>query len=203
MELNKIIKQVRSDIFASLQEVDLKLLANLSCIGSGVFSLKLVDVNHIDEFLKDLAYRDYYDLVEQNIDKIKALKTPENDMLIKGFFLIDNGLIEMYISDAFYMGLDLSVNIYKNVLDDTCFRMTNNLTATKQILTDYTATHDCQFAKDILFLIGLYEKLLKIQEINKMTDTKLLLIALCYLREQISDLNDANPDPIFKQAKSF
>lgn len=36
-----------------------------------------------------------------------------------------------------------------------------------------------------------------------MTDTKLLLIALCYLREQISDLNDANPDPIFKQAKSF
>jgi hypothetical protein len=36
-----------------------------------------------------------------------------------------------------------------------------------------------------------------------MTDAKLLLIALCYLREQISDLNDANPDPIFKQAKSF
>lgn len=36
-----------------------------------------------------------------------------------------------------------------------------------------------------------------------MTDTKLLLIALCYLREQISDLNDANPDPVFKQAKSF
>ena len=93
MELNKIIEQVQSDIFDSLQEVDLKLLANLSCIGSGVFSLKLVDVNHIDEFLKDLAYRDYYDLVELNIDKIKALKTPENDMLIKGFFLIDNGYL--------------------------------------------------------------------------------------------------------------
>lgn len=36
-----------------------------------------------------------------------------------------------------------------------------------------------------------------------MTDNKLFLIALCYLREQITDLNDANPDPLFKQAKSF
>lgn len=163
MELNKIIKQVRSDIFASLQEIDLKLLADLSSIGSGIFGIQLIDVNNIDEFLKDLVYRDYYDLVEQNVDKIKALKTIENDMLIKGFFLVDNGLIEMYISDYFYMGLNLNVGLHKKVLNDTYARMINDLTATKQILTDYTATHDSQDAKDILFLIGLYEKLLKIK----------------------------------------
>lgn len=163
MELNKIIKQVRSDIFDSLQEVDLKLLADLSSIGSGIFGIQLIDVNNIDEFLKDLVYRDYYDLVEQNVDKIKALKTIENDMLIKGFFLVDNGLIEMYISDYFYMGLNLNVGLHKKVLNDTYARMINDLTATKQILTDYTATHDSQDAKDILFLVGLYEKLLKIK----------------------------------------
>lgn len=162
MELTQIVKQVRADIFESLQEVDLKLMADLSNIDSGVFSLKLVNVNHIDEFLKDLAYRDYYDLVEQNVDKIKALKTLENDMLIKGFFLIDNGLIEMYISDAFYMGLDLSVKVYGKLLTETFVRMMDNLTKTKQILTDYTATHDCQYAKDILFLIGLYEKIINL-----------------------------------------
>ena len=163
MELNKIIKQVRSDIFASLQEIDLKLLADLSSIGSGIFGILLIDVNNIDEFLKDLVYRDYYDLVEQNVDKIKALKTIENNMLIKGFFLVDNGLIEKYVSDAFYMGLDLSVGLYKKVLNDTYVRMINDLTTTKQILTDYTATHDSQDANDILFLVGLYEKLLKIK----------------------------------------
>lgn len=163
MELTQIVKQVRADIFELLQEVDLKLLADLSCIDSGVFSLKLVDVNHVDTFLTDLVYRDYYNLVEQNVDKIKALKIPENDMLIKGYFLVDNGIIEIYISDAFYMGLDLNVKVYGKLLTETFVRMMDNLTKTKQILTDYTATHDSQDAKDILFLVGLYEKLLKIK----------------------------------------
>lgn len=162
MELNKIIKQVRFDIFDSLQEVDLKLLADLSAIDSGVFSLKLVDVNHIDEFLKDLVYRDSYTLVENNIDKIKSLKTAENNMLVKGYFVVNNGLIENYISDYFYAGLNLSVKLYQKILDNTYIRMMDNLNKTKQILTDYTAVNDCQYAKDILFLIGLYEKLLKL-----------------------------------------
>lgn len=163
MELTQIVKQVRADIFESLQEVDLKLMADLSCIDSGIFSKKLVDVNHVDTFLTDLVYRDHYNLVEQNVDKIKALKTPENDMLIKGYFLVDNGIIEIYISDAFYMGLDLNVKVYGKLLTETFVRMMDNLTKTKQILTDYTATHDSQDAKDILFLVGLYEKLLKIK----------------------------------------
>jgi hypothetical protein len=162
MELTKIVKLVRADIFSTLQEVDLKLLADLSAIDSGVFGSKLVDVNEVDEFLTDLACRDSYTLVEHNIDKIKSLKTAENNMLVKGYFVVNNGLIENYISDYFYAGLDLSVKLYQKIVDNTYIRMMDNLNKTKQILTDYTVVNDCQYAKDILFLIGLYEKLLKL-----------------------------------------